>query len=176
MRPDWRVIESESISRGRLGAATPGPKEVAQEGGRLVSQEAGYYFQAVIGFFHGETDDRTDGAGLGIVGSVDEAPDARLKDRPQAHSAWLDGHVEGAARQAVVAGLAGRPADGLDLGVGCRIIGRDRPVASPGQDLAVFHDDSADRDFALRGSLASLVQRQPHEMEIDFGLRFAHGK
>src|SRR6267143_6529638 len=43
-------------------------------------------------------------AGLRFRRSVDDASDARMDERPHAHQARLDGHVEIRVRQAVVAG------------------------------------------------------------------------
>ena len=70
------------------------------------------------------------GAGLGILSSINQAANARVRDGPGAHRARLNRDVQIAIEQAIVAdGLPGF-AQREDLGMSRRIVRADRPIAA----------------------------------------------
>ncbi len=60
-----------------------------------------------------------------------------------AHGTGLQGDVENAAGEPVVAGAGGGVAQGLDLGVGSRVVAADGPVPALADDLTAAHHHRA---------------------------------
>ena len=100
-----------------------------------------------------EVDDRPARAGLGVVGAVHDAGDARVDDRARAHRAGFQRHEEFAAGKAVVAHGMGGLAQRGDFRVGCGIVGGDGRIAATSDDDAILDDDGANRHFAARACL-----------------------
>ena len=68
-----------------------------------------------------DVEDAAGGACLRVGGGEDDGRDAGEDDRPRAHRARLQGHVEGRVGEAPAAEALGRGADREDLGVGGRV-------------------------------------------------------
>ena len=102
-----------------------------------------------------DVEDAAGGPGLRVGGAEDDLGDSGENDRPGAHRAGLERHVEGGARQAPAAERLGGGADREDLGVGRRIAAQLALVAGGGEQLAVAGDDGADRDVAVALGLAA---------------------
>ena len=103
-----------------LGAA--GCEERSQEGGALVGQEARLDERAVVEA--GLAEDVEDAAGrtrLRVRRAVDDAPNAREHDRPRAHRARLERHVEDRVGDPPAAERRGCRAQRDDLGVRRRV-------------------------------------------------------
>ena len=86
-----------------------GPEEAGEEKGGLWGEEAGCKPHFVVE--HGvveDGEDRPAGPGFGVWGGVDEAGDAGVEEGAGAHGAGLEGGVEGAACEAVIAEGVGR--------------------------------------------------------------------
>ncbi len=109
----------------------------------------------------------TNRAALGVVGAIDQARDARLNDGAGTHAARLDGDIEGGACEAVIAETAGGFAKDDDFGVGRGVIIADGAVAGPCQELAVMHEDGADRDFAGVTCSPSFLKGRLHELDVN---------
>jgi 23S rRNA pseudouridine2605 synthase len=77
-----------------------------------------------------------DAPALGIRSPEHQPPDPSVADRPRAHGARLQRHVQPKPGQTVIAALFRRHANGADLSVGGGIVQADRGVASDGDDLA----------------------------------------
>ena len=109
-----------------------------------------------------------DGATLRVGRGEDQAPYARVADRPSAHRTRLEGNEEFEACQTIVAPRLGGPSQGDDLGVGGGVMRRDRPVARrrrDGSGVGVEHH-RAHRGFAApRGGLR-LFQGSAHHRQI----------
>ena len=119
--------------------------------------------------FGKKVDDAAAGAGFRIGRAVDEARDARVKHGAGAHGARLEGHVELAAAQTIVPEPLRSVAQCADFGVGSRIVTRDRAVVALTDDLAVFHDDCADRE--LRAAPACSASSRRARMKTRVNLR-----
>ena len=78
----------------------------------------------------------------------DQAADACVQDGSGAHRARLEGAVEVAAFEAVVAECLAGGAEGDDLGVSGGIGVGDDAIAAAGDDFSVAHDDAAYGHFA----------------------------
>src|SRR5690242_3341203 len=109
-----------------------------------------------------QIDDAAAGARLGVVRAEDEAAQPRVHDRPGAHDAGLEGDIEIAIGQPVVAQRGGGVAQRRDLRVRGRIAGGDRGVAALADDPAVADKDRAYRDFAAALRRARELDRLAH--------------
>ncbi len=84
--------------------------------------------------------------------------------RAGAHRARLQGHVEIAAIEPLVAQRPRRGADRDDLGVSGRIVVLSRAIAGAGDHGAIPDDDRADRRFAPRLGGARLGEGGAHRV------------
>jgi hypothetical protein len=90
-----------------------------------------------------------------------------VNDSAGTHYAGFEGAVQGCAGEAIVAEMLGCGAHGRDLRVSRGVVGRNRPVESAANDLAIFvDDDRADRNLSRRECIARFCQRLFHEMFI----------
>jgi len=86
-----------------------------------------------------------DGGRFGAAVGEDDAADARPVGGRQAHRAGFAGGVQRAAAQVELAEGGAGYADGGDFGVGGGVLAADDAVPAFADDLAVVHDDGAER-------------------------------
>ena len=92
-----------------------------------------------------------------------------MSDGSGTHRARLDGHIEIAVEQTIVAdGLPGF-AQGKNLGVRRGIVGAERAIASPAYDAPVANDDSSDGHLAQRKRALRLAQSFFHPEFVGVG-------
>src|SRR5207245_436890 len=72
-----------------------------------------------------------------------------VEDGSGAHRAGLEGDVEGAIFEAVVAEVEASFAEGNDLGVGCGVGVAENSVLAAADDFVLVDDDCAYGDFAV---------------------------
>ena len=114
--------------------------------------------------------DRAGAAGLRVHGADHAAVNPGLNDRAAAHLTGFQCDVDGAALQPPVLKLPGGFPDRIEFGMGkCVVIGVS-PIISSGNHLALFDNDTADRDLPQRLCTAGLLQCQPHIVFICFSL------
>ena len=89
-----------------------------------------------------------EGAAFGVVGSVDDAGDARLDDGSGAHGAGFEGDVESGAGEPVIVDGLGHFTNGDDFGVGGGVVIADGAIAGAHEDGATVDHDCADGYFA----------------------------
>src|SRR3954470_810513 len=84
-------------------ALAPRLEEVLQQPRRLALADAAIDLGRVMaGRLVEEPDSVLDGASLGVMGREIDPPDASERDRGRAHGAGFEGHIEVAARQALI--------------------------------------------------------------------------
>ena len=95
-------------------------------------------------------------SGFGIFSSIDQRADAGVDHGSCAHGAWLYGHEEIAASQAVIAEGSSGFAQGDDFSMRCGIGIGYVAIESAANDFAFMHYDRADRNLAyVERSLSS---------------------
>jgi len=95
-------------------------------------------------FFVDEGVVEVSGGSIGGGGGVEDTVRASPVERAEAHGARFAGRVQIAAGQLEVAKNAAGLANGLDFGVGGRVVGGCDAVGAFGDDLAVFNDQSGE--------------------------------
>jgi len=108
-------------------------------------------------------------ARLGVLGAVDEATDARVGDGSGAHGAGLDGNVEFAIGQAVIAEDEPGFAQRLYLGVRRGVVVGYRTIAAASHNMAVLYDHRADGHLAECFGTPRLAQGFFHEEFVGVG-------
>src|SRR5206468_10375008 len=88
-------------------------------------------------------------------------------DRPGAHSAGFERHVERAAFEPVVAERRRGFAQGLDLRVRGRVLARDRRIVAAPDDLSVLHYERADGHFTPLRRPRRDAQRLAHPRSVE---------
>lgn len=102
-------------------------KKLLHQLSTLIGEDTGSDFQAVIQpLRRSDAEVRFDGAETFVMRAEDEAGDAGVYKRAGTHGAWLDRRIYGGAREAVIADLLCRLAEGDDLGMGGRVVIGDR--------------------------------------------------
>jgi len=112
---------------------------------------------------------RSHGTALRFVGAVNQPRDARLHKRARAHGARLDGHVEGRADQAMIAGLLCGLAQGDDFSVSGGITVGDGAITRGGENPVVLHDERAYGHLSAQRGGLRLRDGQMHVLEIVHG-------
>ena len=128
---------------------TTAAKKTGKQRAALVGEQTGMDLHTVIELrmvHHGEY--RSAGPGLGVVGGVDEASDAGVKDGSGTHGAGLERGVKGAAFEAVVGEVTACFAEGDDLGVGGGVGVAENAVLASADDLSCMNDDCTYRNFS----------------------------
>ncbi len=147
-------------------------EETLDDGGAVSGQNAGGDFYLVVEPRVGEDFEAgADGAAFGIVGAEDKARDAGLDEGTRAHTARLNGDVEGGIRKAVVAKPAGRFSQTDDFSVGSGVAIAHGAIARTGKDLAVVDEQGADGDFAGLGSGTRFSECFLHELDVNIHRR-----
>ncbi len=108
-------------------------------------------------------------------GAVHEVRDARLHDRPGAHRAGLEGHVDDGVEQPPAPHARRGLLDGEQLGVSERALAHLTLVAGCADDLAVEHDHASDGHVAVVRGALGLTQRQAHEVLVAGKVGAGHG-
>jgi hypothetical protein len=114
--------------------------------------------------------------GLRVARTEHDAPDAGMHDRAGAHGAGFQGHVQGAARQTVVAQARGGIAQGHDFGMGGGIVAADRLVEAAPDHFAVDHHQAPTGTSPAGARLARQIKRQPHEFAVIHGADYGIGR
>ena len=108
-------------------------------------------------------------ASLRIFSSVNQTPNARMRDGSGTHRTGFDGYVEIAVEQAIVAtGLSGFSKCKY-LGV-CRwIVAGERAITSAANDTTFAHDDRSDGNLSQRESALRFAQSFFHPEFVGVG-------
>src|SRR4051794_13655469 len=142
-------------------------EEVRQQRGALERQQAAVDLRAVVEprlaqhVHHG-----AGGAGLRVGRPVDDPRDPGEHDRPRAHGAGLERHVEHAVEHAPGSEAARGFAQGEDLGVRGGVATQLALVAPGPDDLALVHDHRADRHVVVLQRPLGLAEGQAHEVLV----------
>jgi hypothetical protein len=122
----------------------------------------------------GQVDDGTDGAGFGVVGTVDELANARLDDRPGTHGTGFEGDVEATALEVPAVEDASSVSQGEDFGVGGGVAIALFAVTGTGDELILgIDDDGPDGNFSVFSGFLGQVQGVVHPLSML--LEFLHG-
>jgi predicted enzyme related to lactoylglutathione lyase len=150
------------------GAALPArPEEVGQQGRALLRQQASRHGGAVVEpRLRKDVEDRAGRTRLRVGRAEDDARHAREHDRAGAHRARLERDVEHRVEHAPGAEHAAGLAQRDELGVCRRVLTQLALVVGGGDDLAVAHDDRADRDVVVVQRRLRLADRQAHEVLV----------
>jgi hypothetical protein len=116
-----------------------------------------------------QIDNASAGAGLGVACAIHDSVDAGVHDRPRAHHTGLDGDVERASGEPVVARHAPRIPQRDDLGMRRRIAFRDGPVGAAADDLPGPHDHRAHGHLPFARSAFRQCERRTHERLVLHG-------
>jgi hypothetical protein len=168
IRPLWHLAVGEYSERrgpaaGSALAATLAEKGTEQVGALLGEHAAVDLDPMGEAWVADEVPEGRDGAGLGVVGPVDEPRDPCLGESAGAHGARLEGHHHRAPIQPPAAELGGGGAYGDQFGVGRRVRGLFPAVAAAAQHRSVLvKDDASDRDVLMPEGGPGLLERQPH--------------
>ena len=101
-----------------------------------------------------DSNHRMHGARLGVVRTINEAPNPRVDERSGAHRARLNCSKQLAVAQAMIADRGSCLAERDDFGVGRGIGVREIAIVSAANDLAAVNDYCTDGDFSgLKRSL-----------------------
>ena len=107
---------------------------------------------------------------LGSAAAEHQARDAGEDDRPGAHRAGLEGHVEDRVREAPAAERLGGLADRQDLRVSGRVARAARARCRPRRAASsLARDHGADRDVAVAGGGLGQPERPAHQALVGFG-------
>ena len=113
-----------------------------------------------------ESVERLTGTGLGVGRAVDQAVDPALDDRPRAHRARFQGHIQGTPRQPPCpqrpTGERQREAFGVRRGIVQCLF----EIIRLRDNLTRPDDDRADRDFADRHRLSGQRQCPTHRGNV----------
>lgn len=139
-------------------------EEASQQGGALVGSYAFDDLEPVVeSCVFGESVERADGAGLGVEGAEDDAPDACVDERPCAHDAGLEGGEQGGVFEPPVAPEVCGLSQHEHLGVGGRVAVALAPVAGSGEDVPPFvEQDGAYGHVAAVAGFGRLLKRETH--------------
>ena len=113
-------------------------------------------------FFIQKIQYRTGAAGFRVHGTDVNLWNPRLHDRPCAHRARFQRHVQLAFFQTPVAHALARFFDRRDLRVRQRTVIDHPAVVAPADDFVLIHDHAADRHFSERPGLLRLADRRFH--------------
>ena len=89
---------------------------------------------------------------FGVIRTVIEPRYSRVGDGSSAHRAGFEGYPQVAAHKPVISQKRRRFAHCDDFGVRGRVVASERAVGTSADDLAIFDDYRAHRDFACRRS------------------------
>jgi hypothetical protein len=107
------------------------------------------------------------GAVLGVGGPEDDPADPGVQDRPRAHGAGFERHIERCPRQAVISRGGRRQAQDEDLRVGRRIAKGDGTVVRPREALFPPDEHRPDRHLSRCAGQHRLLKGDAHPLLID---------
>ena len=163
MRRETLTISGETEGRN----STAGGEEGLEQGSGFRRENARSDVHGVIELGVGEDlKAGTEGAALGVVGSVDEARNAGLDDGAGTHGARLESDVKSGAAEAVIAEKASAFPDHDNFGVGGGVIVTDGAVPGTSENGSFMNEKSSDGDFASFGGGAGLGKCELHELQI----------
>lgn len=105
---------------------------------------------------------RMDGAGLRIVGSVHQAADSRMDRRSRAHGARLNCSKEFTVAQSMITDVSAGFSQSFNFGVRGGIAVGEVAIPSPANYAAIAYNDRANRHFARFQSTLGAAQRFLH--------------
>jgi hypothetical protein len=136
-------------------------------GRAILSEHSGSYLDSMVEALIREyVETRANCSALGVVGAVDESPNARMDHRPGAHAARFDRDVKRSAREPVIPARARRFTQNDDFGVRRRIAVAYRAIPGTSKNAAAMHQDRADRHFTGRRRRTAFLERLPHEFNV----------
>ena len=112
---------------------------------------------------------RATGAEFLVDGAKDDTIDPSQQQRPATHRAGLDGDMQFATGQTLIAQRRSGGSDSDDFGMERRVAGGFTSVSPARDDGAVACDDRANRSFPLISSEGGFLQRFHHETLIIAG-------
>ena len=110
-----------------------------------------------------QVDHRASRAGFGVSRAEHHALEPGMQHGAAAHGAGFQRDKQLAFIEPVVSKGERCGAQCDDLGMRRRVMPINRCVPAGGNDLALPHDDRADRDLPLRSRFMSLREGQPHK-------------
>ena len=113
-----------------------------------------------------QTRDRGHRPGFGLCSAINHTCQTRMGNRTTAHGARLQGHIQSAVFQTVIAQGLGRLAQSIDFGVGAGVMVADGAVVPCPHHPALEHHDRAHRDFTQPLRRLGLYQSQAHGVFI----------
>jgi hypothetical protein len=142
-------------------------KEVLQQRATFFHKHAPDNLGMVIESLLGEQiDHAAASASLGIGRAEHNACDTRMHYRTCAHGAWFKRDIQACADEAVVIDTLRRSPHGLDLGVGSRIMARNRRIESLTDNLAIEYDERTYGNLPQCLAAARKIQRHSHQRFI----------
>ena len=108
-------------------------------------------------------------AGFRLCGTPHDTFQPRMQHRARTHGARLQGHIQGAIVQAVIAQFFSSCAQGQDLGMGAGVVQTDRGVVRLRHHFTVLHHHRAHRHLPGFTGCLGLLQGQAHEIVIELG-------
>jgi len=106
-------------------------------------------------------------AGFGVVGSVDQAIEATLDDRPGAHRARFEGGVQGATIESPGSSDPTRLGENEAFRVSRRIGEPFGQVVTRRDDCAGLNHQRPDGDFPLRRRVAGQIEADSHHGKVE---------
>ena len=156
-----RVLERMGLGRALLGAARA--KEVRHQGRAFPGQHAARHLRVVVDLRQRKHVQHRSGRARARLGrAIDHAAQARMQHGAAAHGARLQGHIERAIVQPVVAQARGRVAQRQHLGMGRGVALGDGRIAALADDGAVLDDDGAHGHLARLGGGTRQFQGGAH--------------
>jgi len=142
-------------------------KEVLQQCSTFFHKHASDNFGMVVELLLGEEiDHAAASASLGIGRAEHDACNARMHHRARAHGTRFKRDVQTRSDKAVVTDTLRRSPHRLDLGVGSRIMTRNRRIVSLADNLAIEYDDRADRNLSQCPTTVRNTERFSHQLFI----------
>jgi hypothetical protein len=92
--------------------------------------------------------DRVNRSRPGIVGTIDQAPDARMHQRAGAHRTWFNCSKQLAVSQAMVTNDCTRFAEGDDFGVSAGVVLAKVAIPAAGDNAPAADDNRPDGNFS----------------------------
>ena len=151
------------------------PRRTLPTAGRLLGEQPAFDLRPMVDHRLGEqVDHAPDRAALRVRGAVDEARDASEGDRPGAHRAGLERHVDRGLEQAPAAEPFGGLAQREHLGVRGGVAAELPLVARLAEHLVAARHHSPDRDVPVLGRPLRELQGAAHHRLVDVHGR--HGR
>ena len=145
--PVWPPQRAEKVRKHLMTLLPQHPANERRAGGKVL---------------HEQVQHPAAGAHRAVARAVVDPRDTRAQNRPRAHRARLERHIERAVLEPPAAEGAVRLADGLHLGVRAGRLLLLAAVAAAADNLAAAHDDASDRHLPRPRGLPRQQQRLLH--------------